>query len=357
MDSPQTGNIWLMELLHGNDRRCHTMLRMDKDVFYRLSNELQSNYGLRGSRNMNSIEILGMFVHMLGHGVGNRLAQERFQHSGETVSRYFSYMLDVVCRMAMDVIKPMDREFSDIPQAILGDSRYMPHFKDCIGAIDGVHVQASIPPQDQVPYIGRKGMPTQNVMAVCNFDMQFIFACAGWEGTAHDTRVFLSVLRNENLNFPKPPSGKYYLVDAGYPQMRGYLGPYKGERYHLPDFHRGSQPTGYKEVFNHVHSSLRSVIERTFGVWKKRWKILRDMPNYPFNKQVKIVIATMTLHNYIRRHAQRDRHFDASNDILSEEIGEDVDVQQELHSLHDNGTQEMEALRNSIATSLMNASN
>ncbi|KAL6286181.1 hypothetical protein ACE6H2_010571 [Prunus campanulata] len=56
------------------------------------------------------------------------------------------------------------------------------------------------------------------------------------------------------------------------------------------------------------------------------------------------------------KHAQRDRHFDASNDILSEEIGEDIDVQQG-HSLHDNGTQEMEALRNSIATSLMNASN
>ena len=81
------------------------------------------------------------------------------------------------------------------------------------------------------------------------------------------------------------------------------------------------------------------------------------MHNYPFNKQVKIVIATMTLHNYIRRHAQRDRHFDATNDILSEETGGDDDVQQELHSLHDNGTQEMEGLRNSIATSLMNASN
>ena len=53
-------------------------------------------------------------------------------------------------------------------------------------------------------------MPTQNVMAVCNFDMQFIFACVRWEGTAHDTRVFISVLRNENLNFPKPPSGKNY---------------------------------------------------------------------------------------------------------------------------------------------------
>jgi len=139
MDSSQTGNIWLMELLQGNDRRCYTMLRMDKDVFYKLSIELQSNYGLKGSRNMNSIEILGMFVHMLGHGVGNRLAQERFQHSGETVSRYFSYMLDVVCRMAMDVIKPMDREFSDIPQAILRDSRYMPHFKVKIASITSLY--------------------------------------------------------------------------------------------------------------------------------------------------------------------------------------------------------------------------
>lgn len=60
------------------------------------------------------------------------------------------------------------------------------------------------------------------------------------------------------------------MVDAGYPQMRGYLGPYKGERYHLPHFHRGDEPTGHKEIFNHAHSSLRGIIERTFGVWKKK---------------------------------------------------------------------------------------
>ncbi|KAB2606497.1 hypothetical protein D8674_006214 [Pyrus ussuriensis x Pyrus communis] len=159
------------------------------------------------SRKMNATKILGMFLHMLGHGVKNRLAQERFQHSGETVSRYFGAMLDIVCKMAIDIIKPMDLEFRGIPQEIRRDTRYMPYFKDCIGAIDGVHVKASIPPSDQVPYIGRKGIPTQNVMVACNFDMQFTFACAGWEGTAHDTRVFLSVLRNPNLNFSKPPNG------------------------------------------------------------------------------------------------------------------------------------------------------
>jgi len=26
---------------------------------------------------------------------------------------------------------------------------------------------------------------------------------------------------------------KYYLINAGYPNKYGYLGPYKGERYHL----------------------------------------------------------------------------------------------------------------------------
>ncbi|KAH1097141.1 hypothetical protein J1N35_014062 [Gossypium stocksii] len=61
---------------------------------------------------------------------------------------------------------------------------------------------------------------------------------AGWEGSAHDTRIFLDAIRDPKYKFPHPPNGKYYLVDSGYPQMKGYLGPYKGQRYHLPDFRR-----------------------------------------------------------------------------------------------------------------------
>ncbi|XP_039165768.1 uncharacterized protein LOC120291995 [Eucalyptus grandis] len=82
----------------------------------------------------------------------------------------------------------------------------------CIGAIDGTHIRAMIPVQDQIRFIGREG--------------------------------------------------KYYLVDAGYPNPTGYLGPYKEVRYHLLEFQQGPAPTGYREVFNHAHSSLRSEIER-----------------------------------------------------------------------------------------------
>ena len=44
-------------------------------------------------------------------------------------------------------------------------------------------------------------------MAVCDFNMCFTFAWAGWEGTAHDTHIFLEALRRPELNFPHPSGG------------------------------------------------------------------------------------------------------------------------------------------------------
>ncbi|XP_020989548.1 uncharacterized protein LOC110276775 [Arachis duranensis] len=64
-------------------------------------------------------------------------------------------------------------------------------------------------------------------MAVCDWDMCFIFALPGWKGTAYDARVFDNAITAPTMNFPHPPPGKYYLVDAGYPTPKGYIGPYK----------------------------------------------------------------------------------------------------------------------------------
>jgi hypothetical protein len=103
--------------------------------------------------------------------------------------------------------------------------------------------------------------------------------------------------------------GKYYLVDAGYPNRPGYLAPYKGERYHVPDFHRGVAPRTVEEKFNKIHSQKRNVIERNFAVWKMKWQILLKMPNYSIETQKMIIAATMTLHNYVRHHDKGDLHF------------------------------------------------
>jgi hypothetical protein len=44
-------------------------------------------------------------------------------------------------------------------------------------------------------------------MAACDFDLLFTFVMVGWEGAAHDTRIFLDSIRKHFVNFPKPPPG------------------------------------------------------------------------------------------------------------------------------------------------------
>ena len=81
----------------------------------------------------------------------------------------------------------------------------------CVGAIDGTHVRTCISAKNQVAFIGRKGVPTQNIMVACSFNMQFTFVWAGWEGSAHDTHIFHDAINNNNIKFPKPPEGRHFI--------------------------------------------------------------------------------------------------------------------------------------------------
>jgi hypothetical protein len=54
------------------------------------------------------------------------------------------------------------------------------------------------------------------------------------------------------------------MVDAGYPNRLGYLAPYKGQMYHVPDWRRGSAPSGEQETFNYFHSIIHNVVENNF---------------------------------------------------------------------------------------------
>jgi len=47
-----------------------------------------------------------MFLLVVGHGVGNRMIQERFQHSRETVSRRFHDVLVAYLSLSIEYIKP-----------------------------------------------------------------------------------------------------------------------------------------------------------------------------------------------------------------------------------------------------------
>ncbi|KAL7185968.1 hypothetical protein ACSBR2_027843 [Camellia fascicularis] len=100
--------------------------------------------------------------------------------------------------------------------------------------------------------------------------MLFTFINSGWEDSAHNNAILVDSITRADLQFPHPPHGKYYLVDTSFMNIPGFLAPFHSQRYHLQEFH-SRHYSGPKELFNHRHSLLRNVIERTFGVLKKRF--------------------------------------------------------------------------------------
>ena len=121
-NSPHTGWMFIMEILNGNNRHCQEQFRMEKHVFIKLCDRLGS-YGLTSTKGVRLEEAVGMFLLTLGHGVGNRIIQEQFQHSGETVSRQFGIVLKKMILLAFDEIRPPE-EYNEVSHYIRSNHKY-----------------------------------------------------------------------------------------------------------------------------------------------------------------------------------------------------------------------------------------
>jgi hypothetical protein len=175
-------------------------------MFYKLHDLLTSKCGVKSSSKSSSIEALGMFLWMLGAPQSVRQAEDRLERSLGTVHNNFYKVLKCVTQLTKDVIKPDDPEFRTIHPRLM-NPRFNPFFKDCLGAIDGTHVPCVVPSGKMIQHMSRKNITTQNVMAVCDFDMKFMFVLAGWPGSVHDTKVFNDATTTFRHVFPHPPTG------------------------------------------------------------------------------------------------------------------------------------------------------
>src|ERR1700730_15251924 len=96
---------------------------------------------------------------------------------------------------------------------ITKNPKFAQYFTDCIGAIDSTYIDVYLPTSEQPRYRNRKQHLSQNLLAACNFDMQFSYILAGWKGSAHDTTVLWNVQYNHGF---KTLLKKYWLGDAEY---------------------------------------------------------------------------------------------------------------------------------------------
>ena len=68
----------------------------------------------------------------------------------------------------------------------------------------------------------------------------------------------------------------------------------------------GFRPANKEELFNLRHAQARNVIERIFGVLKRRFCILVIPPEYSVKVQAQIPSALCAIHNFIKIHDPND---------------------------------------------------
>jgi len=116
-------------------------------------------------------------------------------------------------------------------EEIANNPKQYPFFADCIRALNGTYLPISVAGGyiRQAPWRGRKGGLSQNVLIVINFQINFLYILASWEGSAYNSRVINSVKAKGLEALP----GRYYITDTRYSNMPITLTPYCGVWYHL----------------------------------------------------------------------------------------------------------------------------
>ena len=100
--------------------------------------------------------------------------------------------------------------------------------------MDGTHINSIATEADRQAARSRKGTVTQNCLAICSFDMKFMYIFSGWDGSASDSTMF----QDARITDLPILAGQYYLADAGFPICDTLIIPYRGIRYHLAEWGR-----------------------------------------------------------------------------------------------------------------------
>jgi hypothetical protein len=128
--------------MEAHPTRFREICRMNKFTFDKLHVEL-CEVGLSGSSFISSGEKLLTFLYMVSKSASNRTLQERFQHSGETISRILHEVTNSILAIYENYMKPPN--IYECSAEIYYNPKFYPPFKNAIGAIDGSHIAISVP--------------------------------------------------------------------------------------------------------------------------------------------------------------------------------------------------------------------
>lgn len=159
------------------------------------------------------------------------------------------------------------------------------NFPGVCGMIDGTHIPIRKPSVRGTDYYNRKDYYSVILQGVVVEDMRFTNVYAGFPGKVHDARVFRhSPLFNMGQNFC---GNGHLLGDSAYPNI-GWL---------LTPFRDNGNLTENQRRYNVTHSSIRSTVERAFGLLKGRFTRLQYIDQRNLFTIVYTIITACVLHN------------------------------------------------------------
>ena len=191
----------------------------------------------------------------------------------------------------------------------------VPH---AVGALDGKHIAIKKPKKSGSEYFNYKGYFSLVLLALVDADYKFLWVNMGASGSSSDAQIFnrrklKRRIENGTLGLPPPePLGAggadlhYFLLgDDAFALMPWLVKPYSRRRL-----------TREERIANYRISRGRRVVENSFGILVKRFRVLlTTMEQRP--KVVRdIVLTCVILHNMPRSHQGRaDRPPTPADDI------------------------------------------
>ncbi|KAL9662864.1 hypothetical protein QQ045_027699 [Rhodiola kirilowii] len=140
-------------LVNAHPRLCKEQLRLTDTMLKDLVNTRVTRQLLKDSRHISVLEQVGMTLYILAKGASYRHVADTFKRSPTSVGKYFHRVLEALMELSFDVIMP-HKSVDDVPAKIANSSMYFPYFKDCIGALDGTHIEAVLGEDQDVQFQG-----------------------------------------------------------------------------------------------------------------------------------------------------------------------------------------------------------
>ncbi|KAI4466883.1 hypothetical protein MML48_2g00000359 [Holotrichia oblita] len=141
--------------------------------------------------------------------------------------------------------------------------------------------------EDAEVFRNRKTYFSVNVQVITDSRLRICDIVARWPGSTHDMTIFAN--SRIKARFDAREFGNAILLgDSGYA-----LSPYLMTPILNPNTHA-------EQLYNESHIRTRNIVERLFGVWKRRFPVLAYGLRLQLNTVLAVIVATAVLHNIAR---------------------------------------------------------